>query len=282
MVPDRLFIINSNMFNQFFGEEAGKKISKWTAVSLVLFSAFLFVKVLGELKKLPNIGKEIYPQSTIMVSGKGEAYAIPDVASFNFTVTEVGDTVSQAQEKLDQKINKALAAVREAGVEDRDIKTINYSVYPKYEWEQIYCITAPCPQGKNTLVGYEVSQTIAVKVRDTEKAADLVTKVGAADVSNISGLEFTVDDREKYVSEARKQAITEAKEKAKILAKQLGVRLGDIIYYNDNSDYPMPYYAEGMGGGDMMKVSAVAPARAELPTGESKITANISITYEIK
>ncbi|HEY4480302.1 MAG TPA: SIMPL domain-containing protein [Candidatus Paceibacterota bacterium] len=271
------------MFNQFFGEEGAKRISKWLAISLVLFSAFLLVKVLGEFKKLPNIGKEIYPQSTIMVTGSGEAYAIPDVASFNFTVTEVGDTVSQAQEKLDQKINKSLAAIKEAGVEDRDIKTINYNVYPKYEWEQIYCITTPCPQGKNTLVGYEVSQTVSVKVRDTEKAADLVTEVGAADVSNISGLEFTVDDRDKYVAEAREQAIAEAKEKAKVLAKQLGVRLGDIIYYNDNSDYPAPYYAEGMGGADMIKsVSAMAPARAELPTGESKITANISITYEIK
>ncbi len=270
------------MFNQFFGEEGARRISKWTAISLVLFSAFLFVKVIGEFKKLPNIGKEIYPQSTIMVTGEGEAYAIPDIAFFNFTVTEVGDTVSQAQEKLDQKINKSLASVRGGGVEDRDIKTTNYNVYPKYEWEQIYCVTTPCPQGKNTLVGYEVSQTVSVKVRDTEKAADLVTKVGAADVSNISGLEFTVDDREKYVAEAREEAIKEAKEKAKVLAKQLGVRLGDIIYYNDNSGYPGPYYAEGMGGADMMKVSAVAPARAELPTGEAKITSNISITYEIK
>lgn len=269
------------MFNQFFGEEAGKRISKWTAVSLVLFSAFLLVKVVGELKKIPNIGKEVYPQSTIMVNGSGEAYAIPDIATFNFTVTELGNTVSDAQEKLDQKINSSLSAVREAGVEDRDIKTTNYNVYPKYEWEQIYCITTPCPAGKNVLKGYEVSQTVSVKVRDTEKAADLVTKVGAANVSNISGLEFTVDDREKYVAEAREQAIKEAKEKAKVLAKQLGVRLGDIIYYNDSSDYPMPYYAEGMGG-DMMKVSAVAPARAELPKGESKIVANISITYEIK
>lgn len=246
----------------------------------MLFSIFLVVKIVGDLKKLPKVGNELYPQSTIMVSGEGEAYAIPDIASFNFTVTEVSDTVKQAQEKLDQKINKALSAVRDAGVEDKDIKTTNYNVYPKYEWNQIYCITTPCPQGKNELVGYEVSQTITVKVRETEKAADLVTKVGAVDVSNISGLEFTVDDREKYEAEAREQAIAKAKAEAKTLSKQLGVRLVKILSFNEEGNYPM-YYGMGGAESDMVK-SSIAPARAELPTGETKITSRINITYEIR
>lgn len=268
------------MFNQFFGEES-KKVSKWIVFSLMLFSLFLLVRVLIDFKKLPNVGKEIYPQSTIQVNGKGEAYAIPDIATFSFSVTELGDTVKQAQEKADQKINKALAAVREAGIEDKDIKTTNYNVYPKYEWNQVQCLVYPCPVGKSVLTGYEVTQGITIKIRDTEKAGDLVTKIGAVGVSNISGLEFSVDDREKYIAEARAEAIAEAKAKAKELAKQLGVRLGKMMYYNDNN-YPY-YYGEGMGGGAKdMSVSSVAPARAELPQGEAKITSEVNITYEIK
>lgn len=269
------------MFNQFFGEEGVKRVSKWAAISLILLSAFLFMKVITDFKNLPNIGKEIYPQSTIMVTGKGEAYAIPDIATFNFSVTELGTTVKEAQEKADQKINNALSVVREAGVEDKDIKTTNYNVYPKYEWNQVVCITYPCPAGKQVLMGYEVNQTITVKVRDTEKVGDMVTKVGSSEVSNISGVEFTVDDREKYVAEAREEAIAEAKVKAKELAKQLGVKLGKMMYYNEMGDYPM-YYGEGMGGAKDMMVSSVAPARAELPVGESKITSEITITYEIR
>lgn len=268
------------MFNQFFGEEA-KRVSKWTTISLILLSVFLLMKVISDFKKLPNIGKEIYPQSTIMVSGKGEAYAIPDIASFSFSVTEVGSTVKQAQEKADQKINKALSVVREAGVEDKDVKTTNYNVYPKYEWNQIVCITYPCPSGKQVLIGYEINQTITVKVRDTEKVGDMVTKIGATEISNISGVEFTVDDREQYVAKAREDAIKEAKTKAKELAKQLGVKLGKMMYYNENGDYPI-YYGEGMGGAKDMMVSSIAPARAELPTGETKITSEITITYEIR
>lgn len=269
------------MFNQILGDEQ-RRVGKWGAIALMLLSAFLLVQVVISLKKLPNIGKEIYPQSTIMATGKGEAFAIPDVASFSFTVTEAGEDVASAQGLLDQKIAKALEAVREAGVEDKDIKTVSYNVYPKYEWNQVPCIIYPCPQGKNELIGYEVTQTISVKVRDTEKAGDLVTKVGATNVSNISGLEFTVDDMEKYIAEARSQAIEKAKEEAKILAKQLGVKLGKMMYYTDNGQNPYPYYGygEGMGGGDLKAMSA--PARAELPTGETKITSNITITYEIK
>lgn len=268
------------MFNQFLGEEGSRRVTKWIGVSLMLSSVFLLVKIIADVKKLPKVGNEIYPQSTIMVSGEGEAYAIPDIATFNFSVTELADTVKEAQGKLDEKINKALAAVRESGVEDKDIKTTGYNVYPKYEWEQIYCITTPCPAGKNVLKGYEVSQTVTVKVRETEKAADLVTKVGAVNVSNISGLEFTVDDREKYEAQAREEAIVKAKAEAKLLAKQLGVRLVKMISFNEEGAYPM-YYAEGMGGADMVKSSA-APARAELPTGETKITSRVNIVYEIR
>lgn len=269
------------MFNQILGEEGAKRIVKWGSMSLMFLSIFLLVKIVIDLKKLPNAGREIYPQSTIMVSGEGEAFAIPDIASFNFSVTEVSETVESAQGLLDTKITKALAALKDAGIEEKDIKTTNYNVYPKYEYNQIVCITYPCPSGKNELVGYEVSQNIMVKVRKIDQAGDLVSKIGALNVSNISGVEFTVDDREKYVKQAREEAIEKAKEEAKILAKQLGVRLGKILYYNDNSGYPMPYYSEGMGGGrDMMVSNQVA--KAELPQGETKITSNISITYEIK
>lgn len=271
------------MLDQFFGQGEGRRIAKWVSFSLMFFVAFLLVKIITDLKRLPGAGDEVYPQSTITVNGKGEAYAIPDVASFSFSVTELANTVAEAQQKLDQKIEKGLAAVKEAGVEDKDIKTISYNVYPKYEWEQAYCVQVVgvvCPSGKNVLNGYEVSQTIEVKVREIEKAADLVTKVGAADVSNIGGLQFTVDNREEFVAKAREEAINKAKDQAKVLAKQLGVRLGKIMYFNDNTGMPMPYYAEGMGG-DMRSMSA-APAKAILPEGESKITADISITYELK
>lgn len=275
------------MFNQFFGGANNEKISKYAGWSLFLLACFLAVQVITGLKRLGYIGKEIYPQRTIAVSGEGEVFAIPDIASFSFSVVENGKTVAEAQEKADKKIEKALSTLKAKGIEEKDIKTTNYNFYPQYEWEQIVCseLSYPnCPPGKNVLNGYEVNQTITVKVRDTDKAGDLVTRVGAIGASNVSGVEFTIDDREKYVAEAREEAIKKAKENAKKLADDLGVRLGKMLYFNENGDYPRPYYAEGLGGGGMggdMRAS-VMPLKADLPVGESRIVVNITITYEIK
>ncbi len=96
----------------------------------------------------------------------------------------------------------------------------------------------------------------------------------------MSGVQFTVDDRDKYIQQAREQAIAKAKNNAKILEKQLGIHLGDIISFNENGNYPIYYdKAMGMGGAE----SSIAPAvPAQLPAGENKITSNINLTYEIK
>ena len=278
--------------NQFFGEEGSKRISKWISISLMIFSLFLLVQVLVGLKGLPNVGKNPNQYPTIVVSGTGDAYAIPDIATFSFSVTESASTVKQAQDSANTKINNALAAVKAAGIDDKDIQTTGYNVYPKYQYSNAYCpqplstagtvsssIAIYCPPGKQVLTGYEVDESITVKVRDTTKVGDLVTKVGALGVSNISGVEFTVDKPEQYEAQARTIAINDAKAKAKELAKELGVSLGQIIDYNDSGVSPM-YGFEAKGGTDMTSVAV--PQAATLPQGQSKITANVSITYEIK
>jgi uncharacterized protein len=284
------------MFNQFFGEEGSKGISKWISISLMIFSLFLLVQVIAGLKGLPNIGRNPNQYPTIAVSGTGDAYAIPDVATFSFSVVETDKTVKQAQDKANTKISNALAAVKAAGIDDKDVQTTGYNVYPKYEYSSAICpqplsssvgstgassnLAIYCPPGKQVLTGYEVDQTITVKVRDISKVGDLVTKVGALAVSNISGIEFTVDKIEQYQAQARTIAINDAKAKAKELAKELGVSLGKIIDYNENGNNPIYYGMAAKGGTDML--SSAVPAVAELPAGQNKITSNINITYEIQ
>lgn len=257
--------------------------SKFVNWAFILLCCFLTILTLEGIKKYNYIGKEIYPQRTIQASGDGEAYAIPDIATFSFSAVESDKTVKDAQAKVDTKVNNALDVLKTAGIDEKDIQTTDYNVYPKYEWNQTVCpANIPCSGGRNVLTGYEVSETITVKVRDTSKAGDLVTKIGALAVSNISGLNFTVDDKDKFVAQAREQAIAKAKANAQKLADDLGVSLGKLLYFNENGNYPVPYAAEGMGGGADMKAQSVAPTVAALPQGQTKITSNVSITYEIK
>jgi uncharacterized protein YggE len=249
------------------------KVGKWVGVFLMIFLAVI------SLKSLKSLGDSSPIMNTISVNGKGEAVSIPDIATFSFSVTETAKTVKEAQDKASEKTNTALKAVKEGGVAEKDIKTLSYSINPHYEYTQPACTAYGCPGGKSVLTGYDVSQTIEVKVRDLTKAGALFDSIGTAGVQNVNGLSFSIDiDSVKAI--ARAEAITKAKEKAEKIAKDLGVSLVRITSFYDSSDdqvYPM-YAREGMGG-DVMSIKAAAP---QIPTGEQKITATVSITYEIR
>lgn len=249
---------------------------------------FVFVLILSlkSLREVGYVGVNLDTTSTINVDGTGSAFSVPDIATFSFSVNENAKTVAEAQTKATTKMNLALKLVREQGIADKDISTQSYNISPHYEYQSANCPRVSetssvtyCPSGKSVLTGYDVSQSILVKVRDLTKAGDIFSKIGSAGVQNLNGLDFSVDQPEKIQAEAREKAISAAKSKADKLAKQLGVKLVRVISFSENNgSYARPMYmtAKAMGG-DM--VSAAAP---EIPTGEQKITSTVSITYEIQ
>ncbi|HEY4521238.1 MAG TPA: SIMPL domain-containing protein [Candidatus Paceibacterota bacterium] len=244
---------------------------------------FLLFAAFGEIKSLRFIGSGVPATNTITVTGEGEVFAAPDIAEFNATVMEEGADVKAAQEKATEKINDIYAYLQDAGIEEKDIRTIDYSANPRYEWQRAACPAGSlCPDGRQVLIGYEASQTLSIKVRDTKKAGDLLAGVGGKGVSSVSGLNFTVDDQDAVEAEARDLAIADAKAKAKRLAKSLNVSLVRIVGFDESGNLP-PYYAKaayGLGG-TMDAVEQAIPA-PEIPTGENKIISNISLTYEIQ
>lgn len=260
------------------------RLSKAVLWAVVLLAVFLGVKVLSSLKELSYIGKGVYPSNVIAVNGTGEVLAVPDTASFSFSVNEEGKTVKDAQDKATKKMNSILDAIKSMGIDDKDVKTTGYNSYPKYEYNQASCTNLYCPPGKQVLVGYEVSQSITVKVRNTDKAGEALTKVGELGAANISGLDFVVDDLEKVKAEAREKAVADAKAKAKVLSKTLGVKLDTVVNFYENGDgaYPVMYREAAMDSKMAMGGVMAAQATPSVPTGENKIVSNVTITYEIR
>lgn len=225
--------------------------------------------------------------ATINVEGVSEVNAVPDIGVFNFTVEAENMDVATAQEESAKKINDIIDYLKnEGGVEEKDIKTTGYNTYPRYEWERKLCIQGNC-DNERVLKGYVVTQTVTVKVRETGKAGELIAGTGSRGATNLSGLSFEVDDIEAKKEEARLLAVADAKEKAKRLAKELGVRLGDVISFYDNANdggYPTPMYAEravsmDMAYGEAVEEKSFAP---QVSVGEDTITAKVTITYKIK
>lgn len=213
--------------------------------------------------------------ATITVSGEGDVIAKPDIATVTFTVRENAKTVPEAQKLTEVKVNDGLDAIKSLGVSDSDVKTTSYNVYPKYVYTPTVCpMGSYCPS-KQTISGYDVSETIEVKIRKIDQAGDAIGLIGKANITEISGPNFTVDDINKLQDEAKSKAIADAKLKAKNISKDLGVRLGDISAYSENTGgyYPATYAS-------VQSLSTVKDS-VSLPQGETSIKSNISITYKI-
>lgn len=220
--------------------------------------------------------------ATISVSGEGEVLAVPDVGQFSFSVNAEGEDAAEAQELSGTKVNEILAYLKEQGVEDKDVKTQNYNLYPKWRYEQRVCPSnLYCPPGERVKDGFEVSQTVTVKIRETDTSGAIVAGVGERGATNISGLNFTVDDTDSLKEEARKLAIEDAKAKAEILADQLGVRIIRLASYNEGGgNYRQPYYEAKAMSLDFAEDESFGGA--EMPVGENSTNVTVNIIYEVK
>lgn len=245
--------------------------------TLAILALFLLAETISIVSGL--ITPTMPPAHTITVTGEGKATAMPDIATVDFSVQETAKQVTDAQTAATARANKALGAVKQAGVADKDVRTLSYNVSPQYSYP------TPCPQGAlcpsifgnaPTITGYQVSETVEVKVRDLAKVGGILESLGTLGVQNVSGPSFAVDDPSAVTAMARAQAINKAKTDAARLAEELGVSLGRIVNFSENTAAPYPLYSASVSSA---RGAAVAPT---LPTGENEYDANVSVTYEIR
>jgi len=262
-------------------------LTKAILVLVIIVSLYFLMKTISEIKSYSFIGGGATASNTIAFNGKGEVSAVPDLATITFTIRENAKEVKDAQAKVTTKESAVLSFLDESGIVKKDIKTENYNSSPKYEWRQSVCSPSlddpynpnyVCPSGKNILTGYEVSEYVSVKIHDLIKTGEIVKGIGAVGVDQINGPDFSIEKEEELKAQVRKLAIDEAKAKAEMLAQDLGVRLVRIVNFSEGENYPTPYYAKDMA----FSSAGNASPTPELPTGENKITSNVTITYEIR
>jgi len=235
-------------------------------ISLLLF--FVFVKLFGPIPFTVNsINTEKSDMFT--VDGTGEATGKPDTAQFTVGVTKTGPAVEDTQSQTNAAVNKVISALKAQGIEDKDIKTDDYSVNPNLDFST----------GSQRTNGYTVSTNITVKIKDSDKASaalDAATKNGA---NIVNGVSFTIndDEREKLEDQARADAIKEAKEQATKISKQAGIRLGRVtnIIVNPTTPGPIMYDKAMNAGGEVARSDAT-----QLQPGENKVTVSVTLFYE--
>jgi len=273
---------NNNDFKccHFCGHKPMKFIVSALGLFLILFFA---VRITKDIKAYDYIGRDVSSPNTISVSGKGEIAVTADIASFTFNVAEESLDVSDAQSRAAKKINDIIQFLENNGTEEKDIKTINYNIYPRYNYIKSpgkSQIIQPLNKNNRVLIGYEVNQGVEVKVRKIDSAGAILSGIGSLGANNVSGLNFSIGEEDKLKKEARELAIEDARENAKVLAKSLGVKLVRIINFSESGYFPI--YREKFSASDMYMSAGWASSVPEIPTGENKITSQVNIVYEIR
>ena len=253
-------------------------------VLMAILSIFLLVS-------MNQISNTATTTNTVSFSGEGKVTAKPDIAVISFAILTESSTSKTAQDANSKKSNQVTDFLKKQGVEDKDIKTSGYNVYPQYSYPRAVPLLRQGSEGQAVppsspdyydpnpkIIGYQVNQSFKIKIRDLDKVSSVLDGLVTAGANQVNNLGFQIDEPEKLKTEARAKAIADAKAKANQLKSQLGISLGRIINFSENSGgYPGPYYLEakavsdGSGGGG-----------PSIPVGENEITINVTITYQIK
>ena len=216
-------------------------------------------------------------ESGIWVTGEGTVTLEPDLAVLALGVEARGETVSEAIAEASTAMDAVLGALRGRGIQDRDIQTRNFSVWPEYEYQEV--MQSGARRQTRVLVGYVVSNTVTAKIRDLASVGDVIDEVAAAggDSTRIDDVGFTVDDQSAYAEELRSEAVKDAMAKARHFASLAGVSLGEPVFISEAAaGAPLPsVYLESAA------MARAAPATS-ISGGELELRMSVQVLFEIQ
>ena len=234
---------------------------------LVVLASLIVIGSLVACSTTPAVVSSQPIVRTLSSSGTGEVYLVPDVAYIYVGVKADAENVTDALNKNNTQANAVAQALKDQGVEAKDIQTTSFNVYPMQDY---------APDGTISRSYFVVENTVYITVRDLAKLGSLLDAVVKSGANTINSISFDVKDKETAMAQARDLAIANAKAEAESIAKASGVKLGDLQYvsaYTNNVPTPM-YDAKG---GTMS-----AATNVPISAGQLVISASASMTYEIK
>ena len=207
---------------------------------------------------------------TISVTGFGEVAATPDIAHATVGVRTVAETGRAALSENSATMAGVLDELRGTGIADRDIRTTNVSLHPRWGTE-----TTESGARVQVLNGYEAANLLRVTCRDLSKLGELLDALAGAGANDMRGISFDVEGRVKLMDEARAIAVRNARANAELYAREAGVSLGPVLSISEVG-VSTPIHSNRAVA--EMAVTAPVP----IAGGEQTISASISVTFAIE
>lgn len=249
------------------------KLVLWYVLTL-----FIVIFLVGASGALSNWGNSLMPVRTLTASASGKTTAAPDLAEVSFSVVSQGKDPNTLNADNNKKMSAVIDFVRSLNVASSDIATVNYDLQPNYP-----TVIYPMNSGvinANTIIGYTLTQTVQVKIRDFTNIAKLLGGLPPLGINQISGVTFTFDNPDTFLAVARGDAMAKARAKAGEMAGESGVSLGEVVSvqeYGNIPTYPMAYAPRTMMAG--VSSASVSPT---IEPGTQDITDQVTIVYSVK
>lgn len=211
-----------------------------------------------EMKDLPP---------SVSVTGEGHAYAKPDQAQISMGVVSDSKTAAIALKSNNEKMTNLISTLKAKGIAEKDILTSNFSVNPQYRYDNVN------GQQRPTIIGYQVSNDVQVKIRNLPSLGDILDAVVTAGANNVNGISFSLAEPAGVLDQARQKAMSDAKRKADLYAAAAGVKVGRVLYITESSGTIQPPRPM------MMQARAASIESVPISSGEQESTATITVVY---
>ena len=204
----------------------------------------------------------------LSVSASGESKRVPDVATISTGVVTQAADANAAMRANAVQMDKVMAAVRAAGIAERDVQTSGINLNPQYRYAE---------NQPPTITGYQASNTVNVKVRDLSKLGKVLDAFVASGANQVNGPSFEVDKPEEAYDEARLAALQKAQARARTYADALGLKVRRIVSISEGgASFPRP-----MPMMRAMAADAYAGKETSVSPGETALSVNIDVVFEL-
>lgn len=204
------------------------------------------------------------------LSVTGEVSMVPDVAIISAGVVTRSATATGAIADNAARMERVRAALRRAGIADRDVQTSSINLNPEYRYQD----NQP-PQ----LNGYTASNQVSIRFREIRNSGKILDALVAEGANQINGPSLTIDKPDAALDEARTRALAGGKARAELYARSLGMRVARLVSISESGSFaappPRPY-------ADAIMVTAQRVAKTEIDPGEQKIQVTLALSYELR
>ncbi|GAA3929299.1 SIMPL domain-containing protein [Luteimonas lutimaris] len=205
----------------------------------------------------------------LSVSARAEASRVPDVASLSTGVVTQAADAKAAMAANTTQMNKVMAAIKAAGIAEKDIQTSGINVNPQYKYAE---------NQPPTITGYQASNTVSVKVREIGKLGDVLDALVSSGANQVHGPSFEIDEPEAVYDEARRGALEKAQQRARMYAEALGLKVRRIVSISEGGGFQPPQPV-------MMRMAKAegydAAGAPPVSPGETTLTANLDVVFEL-